>query len=88
MGFFGKSKKDSSAFIQSREENEKETVNENENIVYRDGVFEVYEDKNDGKKYGRILKYHGSIKIFEIPDEEFALWSDASENFSQYRITY
>lgn len=90
MGFFGKSKKDSSAFIQSREENEKETVNENENenIVYRDGVFEVYEDKNDGKKYGRILKYHGSTKIFEVPDEEFALWSDASENFSKYRITY
>lgn len=87
MGFFGKSKKDSSAFIQSNEENES-AANENENIVYRDGVFEVYEDKNDGKKYGRILKFHGSTKVFPMGDEEFALWSDAADNFSKYRISY
>lgn len=83
MGFFNKKK----------ESKKEEVINEiirpeNENIVYRDGVFEVFEDTSDGKKYGRILKYHGGEKIIELTDEEFALWSDASENFGKYRITY
>ncbi len=82
MGFFNKKK-----------ENKEEAINdiirpENENIVYRDGVFEVFEDTAEGKKYGRILKYHGGEKLVEITDEEFELWRDASENFGKYRITY
>ncbi|MBE6571023.1 MAG: hypothetical protein E7656_02100 [Ruminococcaceae bacterium] len=82
MGFFNKKK-----------ENKKETIEElirpeNERSVYRDGVFEVFEDTSDGKKYGRILKYHGGEKIIDISDKEFALWSDAAENFNKYRITY
>lgn len=84
MGFFGKNKKDSSAFITPEEIQEKP----NETVVYRDGVFEVFENTDDGKKYGRILKYHGTVKCFEMDEAEFALWKDASENFSRYRITY
>lgn len=82
MGFFNKKK-----------ENKKEVIEElirpeNEKVIYRDGVFEVFEDTADGKKYGRILKYHGGEKIIDISDEEFALWADAAENFNKYRITY
>ncbi len=82
MGFFNKKK-----------ENKEKTITElarpeNENVVYRDGVFEVFEDTADGKKYGRILKYHGGERIIEITDREFELWRDASENFGKYRITY
>ena len=82
MGFFNKKK-----------ENKKEVIEElirpeNEKVIYHDGVFEVFEDTADGKKYGRILKYHGGEKIIDISDEEFALWADAAENFNKYRITY
>ena len=83
MGFFSK-KKDS-----KKEEIMNETIRpENENVVYRDGIFEVFEDISDGKKYGRILKYHGGEKLIEITDGEFELWCDAAENFGKYCITY
>ena len=83
MGLFNKNKK----------ENKKETPcqkarPENENRVYFDGAFEVFENTDDGKKYGRIINYHDTEKIIEITDEEFELWRDASENFSKYRITF
>ena len=82
MGLFDKIKKE------RKNENVASVINDNEIIAYKDGVFEVFEDKNDGKKYGRILKYHGSEKVFEMSEEEFLLWKDASENFGKYRITY
>ena len=63
-------------------------LDDNREYVYRDGVFEVFTDKTDGKKYGRIIKYHDGDKIIPVSDEEFSLWSDASENFGKYRITY
>ncbi len=88
MGFFGKNKKDSSPASKTAEARPDTQTAPNENIVYRDGVFEVFENTDDGKKYGRILKYHGTTKCFEISEEEFSLWKDASENFSRYRITY
>lgn len=90
MAFFGKNKKQSkndSNNINANTASEKKD-SENEIIVYRDGVFEVYKDKTTDKKYGRILKYHGSTKTFEISDEDFEMWRDASENFGKYRIQY
>lgn len=81
MGFFNKRKKE---IINETSP----VINENEIVAYKDGVFEVFEDKSNGKKYGRILKYHGSEKVFEMEEEEFLLWKDASENFGKYRITY
>ena len=82
MGLFGKKKKE------NKEESVVAVINDNENIAYRDGVFEVFEDKTNGKKFGRILKYHGSEKIYEMPEEEYLLWKDASDNYGKYRITY
>ncbi|MBE6623672.1 MAG: hypothetical protein E7621_05765 [Ruminococcaceae bacterium] len=82
MGLFGKRKKD------TKNENTEAVINDNEITAYKDGVFEVFENKCDGKKYGRILKYHGSEKVFEMSEEEFSLWKDASDNFGKYRITY
>lgn len=83
MGLFSKKKKK-----ESIEETVVAVVNDNETVVYRDGVFEVFEDKTDGKKYGRILKYHGSEKVFEMAQEEFLLWKDATDNYGKYHITY
>lgn len=86
MGLFSKNKKTGGETAQNG--SAPITENENHSIAYRDGVFEVYEDKTDGKKYGKILKYHGSSKVFEMPDEDFEKWRDAAENFGKYRITY
>lgn len=82
MLFFGKSKKNDKTKTEHTE------TEKNPNSVYNDGVFEVFFDEDDGKKYARILKYHGSDKVFEISDDEFEMWKDASENYGKYRITY
>ena len=83
MGLFSKNKKN------TKNQTTTEIVRpENENVVYRDGVFEAFEDTNDGKKYGRILKFQGEDKVFEMPDQEFEMWRDASQNYGKYRITY
>ena len=51
MGFFNKKK-----------ENKKEVIEElirpeNEKVIYRDGVFEVFEDTADGKKNTEKLTF-------------------------------
>lgn len=84
MAFFGKNKKEESKVFANTEK----TTDKNASVAYRDGVFEAYEDVSTGKKYGKILKYHGSEKIFEMSDEDFAMWKDAADNFNKYRITY
>ncbi|MBR5528100.1 MAG: hypothetical protein IKV97_03785 [Clostridia bacterium] len=84
MALFGKNKKE-----QTKIEKENTKIeNPDEEVVYRDGVFEVFRNKTDGKKYGRILKYHGTQKVFEMNDDDFEKWQDANGNFSKYRITY
>ncbi len=82
MGFFSRNKNDNKSNAID------EVINDREIVVYRDGVFEVFEDTANGKKYGRILKYHGAQKLVDMSEEEFLLWKDASENFGKYRITY
>ncbi len=80
MGLFGRNKK---------EENKKplqESVSAEAGSVYRDGVFEVYESED--RYYAKILNYHGSPRVYEIKEAEFALWKDAGENFGKYSISY
>lgn len=83
MLFFGKSKKND-----KNKANVTETIEKTPGAVYNDGVFEVFFDEESGKKFARILKYHGSDKVFEISDDEFEMWKDASQNYGKYRITY
>ncbi len=83
MGIFSKNKKEN-----NKSSAIDEVINDREIVVYRDGVFEVFEDTANGKKYGRILKYHGSEKLVDMSEEDFLLFKDAAQNFGKYRITY
>ena len=83
MGLFNKNKKDN-----KKEAATEEIRRENENRVYYDGAFEVFENTDDGKKYGRIINGRDNSKVYEMDDAEFELWRDASQNFSKYHITF